>query len=237
MRITVRDVMTTRVTSVAEDDSFKDVAEVLVSNGISAVPVVDGEGRVVGVVAEGDLVRKEEFREQYYGESYRPSRRARLRRRLAAQAEEGGRKAAAHTAGDLMTSPPVTVSPSASTARAARLMDKYGVKRLVVVGREGRPAGIVSRRDLLRMYLRDDAELRRRVVEGIPSQARWNDRDGIIVEVHDGIVTLSGSAARRSEAADAVHAAGRVDGVVDVHDALSWQKDDILDLPLIWDRP
>ncbi|HEX4815468.1 BON domain-containing protein [Nonomuraea sp. NPDC049480] len=78
--------------------------------------------------------------------------------------------------------------------------------------------------------------MRRRVVEGIPPHARWNDRDGIIVEVHDGIVTLSGCTDRRSEAAAAVHTAERLDGIVGVQRALDWRKDDILELPFTWDR-
>ncbi|MGW7484079.1 CBS domain-containing protein [Nonomuraea muscovyensis] len=237
MRITVREVMTAQVTSVKADTPFKDVAEVLVTNAISAVPVVDEGGRVVGVVSEGDLMRKEEFREQYCGESYQPPLRARLRRRVTGQGEADGRKAAGHTAADLMATPAVTIPASASTVRAARVMDESGVKRLVVVDAEGRLQGIVSRRDLLRMYLRDDDELRRRVVEGIPAHARWNDRDRIIVEVRDGIVTLSGYPGRRSEAAAAVHAAERLDGVVDVQGAFDWREDDILELPFTWDRP
>ncbi|MEV1248723.1 CBS domain-containing protein [Nonomuraea sp. NPDC049750] len=236
MRTTVRDVMTAQVTSVMADTLFKDVAEVLVANGISAVPVVDGDEQVLGVVSEGDLMRKEEFREQYCGESYQPPLRARLRRRMTGQVEGGRRKAAGDTAADLMTAPAVTVAPSASTARAARIMDECGVKRLIVVDAEGRLQGIVSRRDLLRMYLRDDDEIRRRVVEGIPSHARWNDRDGIIVEVHNGIVTLSGHTGKRSEAAAAVRTAEGLDGIVDVRRALTWQEDDVLELPVIWDR-
>lgn len=186
MRTIVRDVMTARVMAVGAGTPFKDVADVLVTNGISAVPVLDEDDRVVGVVSEGDLMRKEEFREQYWGESYRPPLRARLRRRVTGEGEEGARKAAGHTAGDLMTSPAVTVPASASTVRAARIMDESGVKRLVVTDAEGRLKGIVSRRDLLRMYLRDDDETRRRAVE------ERNGRGGIVVEVHDGIVTLSG---------------------------------------------
>ncbi|TMR35817.1 CBS domain-containing protein [Nonomuraea zeae] len=237
MRTAVKDVMTRRVTTVREHTPFREIAEVLVANGISATPVVDGDDRVVGVVSEGDLMRKEEFREQYSGESYRPSWRSRLRWWKAGQHAEGARKAAGNTAAGLMDAPAVTVSPFASISRAARLMDEHGVKRLVVVDDQGRAAGIVSRRDLLKMYLRDDDEIRRRVVEGIPSHARWDDRYGIIVEVRDGIVTLSGQADRRSEAMAAVRTAGRVEGVVDVRRELTWREDDLVTLPVTWDRP
>ncbi|MGW2219966.1 CBS domain-containing protein [Nonomuraea sp. NPDC001684] len=167
MRITVREVMTGQVTAVQADTPCKDVAEVLVTSGISAVPV----------------------------------------------------------------------PASASTVRAARIMDESGVKRLVVTDAEGRLEGIVSRRDLLRMYLRDDDEIRRRVIEGLEPRSGWDDRDGIIVEVHDGIVTLAGYLGRRSEAAAAVHAAERTDGIVGARESLGWKEDDILELPLTWDRP
>ncbi|MEV0831041.1 CBS domain-containing protein [Nonomuraea rubra] len=237
MRITVSDVMTKQVVAVEQDTPFKDVARILVANGISAMPVLGSDGRVIGVVSEGDLMRKEEFREQYHGESYQPSLRTRLRRKVTDRSEDGGTKAAADTAAGLMTAPAVTVAPHASTVRAARLMDEHGVKRLVVVNEEGRLEGVVSRRDLLRTYLRDDEEIRRRVVAGITPRDRWNDRDGIIVEVHDGIVTLSGYIDRRSQAAAAAHTAERLDGVVDVHEDLVWRRDDILELPFTWDRP
>ncbi|MGW3353027.1 CBS domain-containing protein [Nonomuraea rubra] len=237
MRTTVKDVMTTRVASVEAGTLFKDVAEVLVERGISAVPVVDGEQRVLGVVSEGDLMRKEEFREQYCGESYRPPLRARLRRRMAGQAANGGGKAGGRTAADLMTAPAVTVPESASISRAARVMDECGVKRLVVVDAEGRLRGIVSRRDLLRMYLRDDDETRRRVVEAISPQARWDDRDGILVEVHNGIVTLSGHTRKRSDADAALRSARHLEGVVDVREPLTWRENDLLEVPVAWDRP
>jgi FOG: CBS domain len=104
MRVKVKDVMTTDVASVHSGTPFKDVAETLISRGVSAVPVVDDKERVVGVVSEADLLHKEEFREQYYREGYQPPLRARLRRRLS---EEGG--AAARKA---RTAPPPSRAPS-----------------------------------------------------------------------------------------------------------------------------
>ncbi|HEX4816634.1 MAG TPA: CBS domain-containing protein [Nonomuraea sp.] len=234
--ISVRDVMTTYVASVKADTPFKDVAELLVRRGVSAVPVLEEDGRVVGVVSEGDLLRKEEFREEYYGEGYRPRLRARLRRRLAGRAEDGQEKADAATAAELMSAPAVTVAPDMSTVTAAQLMDTHGVKRLVVVDDDGHLIGIVSRRDLLKAYVRDDAELKSWVEEAIPEQARWNDRTGIVVQVQNGIVTLSGSTSTRTEAEAAVHMTKGLGGVVDVRESLVWERDDRLELPLIWDR-
>ncbi|MEV0354308.1 CBS domain-containing protein [Nonomuraea sp. NPDC050680] len=228
--------MTTQVASAKVGTPFKEVAESLVRRGVSAVPILDEDGKVVGVVSEADLLRKEEFRQQHYGEGYRPRLRARLLRRLAGHGENGKEKAAGVTAAELMSAPAVTVAPDVSTVTAAQLMDEHGVKRLVVTDEDGRLIGIVSRRDLLKAYVRDDAELKRWVEEAIPEQARWNDRTGILVQVQDGIVTLSGFTSTRSEAAAAVHMAKGLGGVVGVREKLVWDRDDRLELPLIWDR-
>ncbi|TMS00263.1 CBS domain-containing protein [Nonomuraea basaltis] len=236
VRIIVRDVMTTHVASVAAGTPFKDVAELLVRRGVSAVPVLDADGRVAGVVSEADLLRKEEFREQYYGEGYRPRLRARLRRRLAGRDEDGGDKVMGATAGEVMSAPAVTVGPDVSTVTAAQLMDERGVKRLVVVDDDRHLIGIVSRRDLLKAYVRDDAELKRWVEQAIPEQSRWNDRTGIAVQVNNGIVTLSGYTATRSEAAAAVRMAKGLGGVVGVREDLVWERYDRFDLPVVWDR-
>ncbi|GAA1703619.1 CBS domain-containing protein [Nonomuraea bangladeshensis] len=223
MRISVRDVMTTRVAAAEAGTPFKDLAALLVGRGVSALPVLDGQRRVIGVVSEADLLRKEEFRELYRGEGYRPRLRARLRRLLAGRSEDGRRKAAGATAAELMSSPPVTVAPETSTVTAAQLMDARGVRRLVVVDEEGRLLGVVGRRDLLKAYTRDDAELKRWVEDAIPE--RWTDRRGITVEVRDGIVTLSGRTATRTEATAAVHLAKGLGGVVDVRPALAWRRE------------
>lgn len=119
--------MTTTVASVNGVTPFKDIAEVLVAHGVSAVPVVDAEGHVVGVVSEADLLHKEEFREQYYREGYQPPLRVRLRHR------DAERKAAGDTAADLMTHPAITVPADETVVAAARLMDEKRVKRLIVV--------------------------------------------------------------------------------------------------------
>ncbi|MFD1546067.1 CBS domain-containing protein [Nonomuraea guangzhouensis] len=104
MPITVKEVMTTQVVSVKSSTPFKDIAEALIAHSISAVPVVHESTCVLGVVSEADLLCKEEFREQYYGDDYQPPLRTRLRHRLA---QEGGslrQKAVGDTAAELMTS-------------------------------------------------------------------------------------------------------------------------------------
>src|SRR5690606_1337544 len=220
MRMTVADVMTTDVVSVTAPTPFKDIAEALITGGISAVPVVDDDRHVIGMVSEADLLRKEEVREQFYGEGYRPPLRARLRH------PKGRQKAEGETAAELMTSPAITVSPEASAVEAARLMEAHAVKRLAVVDRDGRLAGVVSRRDLVKLFLRSDEEIAAEVRDDILDRALWVETSGVRVDVHQGVVTLSGSMQRRSEAAIAARMTARVNGVIDVVDKLTWDLDD-----------
>ncbi|GGO69243.1 CBS domain-containing protein [Nonomuraea cavernae] len=220
MRMTVKDVMTTEVASVRGDTPFKDIAETLISGGISAVPVVDDDRHVIGMVSEADLLRKEEFREQFYREGYQPPLRARLRH------PKGRQKAAGDTAAELMSSPAISVSPEASAVSAARLMDSRDVKRLAVVDPDNRLVGIVSRRDLVKLFLRADEDIAAEVRDDILERALWVDTSHVTVEVHQGVVTLGGWMDRRSEAGIAARMTQRVNGVVDVIDNLTWKQDD-----------
>jgi CBS domain-containing protein len=226
MRVKVKDVMTSDVASVHAGTSFKDVAELLIARGVSAVPVVDDDGRVLGVVSEGDLLHKEEFKDQYYREGYQPPLRARLRRRFREERATAERKAHGDTAGELMTSPAVTVTPDTSVVAAVREMEAHGVKRLPVVDGEGRLRGVVSRHDLLKVFVRSDADLAREIREEILNRQIWVETDGVSVDVAQGVVTLSGRMERRSEAEIAVRLVQRVNGVVDVVDKLTWDEDD-----------
>ncbi|WP_431933214.1 CBS domain-containing protein [Nonomuraea jabiensis] len=218
--MTVEDVMTTKVVSVTAATPFKDIAQALITGGISAVPVLDDDDHVIGMVSEADLLRKEEFREEFYREGYRPPLRARLRH------PKGRQKAAGDTAADLMTSPAITITPAATAVAAARLMDAHDVKRLAVADYNGRLQGIVSRRDLVKVFLRGDEEIAAEIRDDILDHALWVDTSGVRVEVHQGIVTLSGWMDRRTETAIAVRMTGRVNGVVDVVDKLTWKTDD-----------
>ncbi|GAA1682799.1 CBS domain-containing protein [Nonomuraea maheshkhaliensis] len=220
MRRTVADVMTDKVVAVSAATPFKEIAETLISGGISAVPVTDDDNHVLGMVSEADLLRKEEFREQFYREGYRPPLRARLRH------PKGRRKAEGDTAAELMTAPAVTISPPASAVEAARLMDRHGIKRLAVVDYNGRLVGIVSRRDLVKLFLRGDEAIAAEVRDDVLDRSLWADTGDVRVDVRQGVVTLSGRMERRAEAAIAVRMTGRVNGVVDVVDRLTWKTDD-----------
>jgi CBS domain-containing protein len=212
----VRDVMTQEVVTVDEHASFKEVATLLTERRVSALPVLDGEGRVVGLVSEADLMLKEEFPEGPPEARLFQSRRRRQTRA----------KAAGDTAAELMTSPAVTIGPDASVAQAARLLHRHGIKRLPVVDPAGPLLGIVSRADLLKVFLRSDADIAREVRQQVLLRAMWMDPDTVVVEVRDGVVTLTGQLERRSLIPITVNLVRGLDGVVDVVDRLSFELDD-----------
>lgn len=226
MRPTVENVMTTHVVAVNQNASFHTVAELMISKGVSGLPVLDDDDHVLGVVSEADLLAKEEFKERYYGDGYRPPLRARLRHAAGSEGS-GYRKSLGETAGELMTAPAHVVTPDAAVVSAARLMDRHGVKRLPVVDDTGRLRGIVSRRDLLKVFLRPDHEIERHVREALGSHAA-----GLHLAVAGGVVTLSGTLTEHSQALTAVSLAENIDGVVAVHDNLAWKHDDVIDLPM-----
>lgn len=208
MTVTVRDVMTTRVVAVRKSASFKEMTGMLRRSRISAFPVLDDAGRVVGVVSAGDLLVKEAVQAQG------TSLIAALRH------VHEDEKAAGITAADLMTSPAVTIRPDAPVEQAARLMYDKRVKRLPVVHAGGMLVGIVSRVDVLSVYDRADAEIAAEVSRQVlPGVARRSPH-GLRVEVRDGIVTLSGQAQDEREARDVTDAIRHVQGVVAVRDRL-----------------
>lgn len=216
MRTVVRDVMSQPAEVVALTASFKQVAELLHRRRISGVPVVDEQGRVAGVVSEADLLLKEEWAGR--------DAHARLLERRASRVARA--KAAAMSAEQLMTAPAVTVGPDASVAEAARIMHQRGVKRLVVVDAERRPVGVVTRSDLLRVFLRPDEAIRREIAEDLVVKTLWMPPEGLLVSVEAGVVTLAGEVDRRSDAQLLERMAAQVEGVVAVRSQLSYRFDD-----------
>jgi CBS domain-containing protein len=213
---TVQDVMTADVASVLVDTPYAEVVGLLADRKVSALPVLDGFNRVVGVVSEADLLHKVEFIGEatdfrFFEWGTKKANRA---------------KANATTAGDLMTTPAVTVQPGVSVVVAAKRMEEEHIKRLPVLDEMGRLIGIVSRRDLLKMYLRPDYEVRDEVIEGVLRQLLWIDPLTVQVEVEDGVVTLNGEVDRKSTAQIAAHVTKRVPGVVQVVDHVTWNYDD-----------
>ena len=203
-------------------DAHKDLAETLTRHRVSAVPVVNADGAVIGVVSEADMLFKVEHRDLQPQLRFLERKQRRVQRT----------KVSADLARELMSRPAVVISPAASVAAAAQLMDKEKLKRLPVVDAEGRLVGIVSRGDLLRIYLRDDAKIREEIVDQILVRTLWIDPSTIAVSVARGIVTLAGTADRRSTKHLIVRLVSGITGVVDVVDDLLYGYDDTAEIRL-----
>ncbi|MFG2823313.1 CBS domain-containing protein [Kitasatospora sp. NPDC048365] len=216
----VHDVMTQEVVTARPDTPFKEVALLFHRNDITAVPVVDEQDRPIGMVSEADLIRKEAVLPDPEGRH--PGLRLKPADRARAEAE---------TAGGLMTSPAVSARAGWTIGEAARQMDRHRVKRLPVVDEAGRLVGIVSRRDLLQVFLRHDGAIREEIVHDVLGRTLWLAPDDVEVAVHDGVVTLTGRLPRRSLIPIAEQLCRAVDGVVAVHQTLDWAEDDT-DVPL-----
>ncbi|MDF3299123.1 CBS domain-containing protein [Streptomyces tropicalis] len=208
-RYTVNDVMTSTVVALARGAAFKEIVRTMEQWGVSAMPVLDGRGRVLGVVSEADLLRKEEFRVTD------PDARA------GEPPPTGRAKAGAVTAEELMTRPAVTVHADATLARAAAVMARHQVKRLPVVDDDGALKGIVSRSDLLRIFLRSDEDIADEIRHEIAAARFPVPLDGVRVDVREGVVTLGGRVADPSLIPLAVRLVRSVEGVVDVRCALA----------------
>ncbi|WP_433221506.1 CBS domain-containing protein [Dactylosporangium sp. CS-047395] len=202
--------------TVAPDLGYKQIVDLLIAFGVSAAPVVAGR-HVLGVVSEADLLHKVEFDGVGVHAGLFERRRAR-------RAKE---KAVGEHAEALMTAPAVTVLETTTLTDAARLMEQRDVKRLPVLDEAGSLVGIISRRDLLRRYLREDTAIRDDVIESVLRGIMWIDPIEVDVTVTGGHVTLAGKIDRRSSAEIVARLVRRLDGVVGVtDDDLQWGFDD-----------
>ena len=209
MRAVVKDVMSAHPISVTRDSPFKELAARMFESAVSGFPVVDGDGRVIGVVSEADMLAKEALEDGYH--AWRG-----IVVPIAHRTER--RKAAGVTAGDLMTSPAVTVAERDTVEHAAALMYARGLKRLPVVDVAGRLAGIISQLDVLSVFDRSDEEIREEIInEVIPrvSEPSWYS-----VRVKNGIVTVEGTPETVPGARGVLARIRHVQGVVAVRDHL-----------------
>lgn len=199
----------------------EDVARLLADHRIGGLPVVDQDDQVIGVVSAGDLTAHEPATPH--------PRRSRSRfgfPGLSPAARRRTAQAPARTAGELMSAPPVTAHAEDTIVEAARTMARRGVNRLPVLDEEDRLVGVVTRRDLLRVFLRPDAEIREEVIEEVLVRVLWLMPRSIDVVAADGVVTLAGRLENRSEAEIAVAMTRQIDGVVAVVGDLTWRLDD-----------
>lgn len=201
-RPTVADAMSHRLVCVLEHTTFKEIVRVLADNHVDLLPVVDAERRVVGVVTSSDLL-------------------ARFGARMVSRTHHKH----GTTAAELMTAPPVTTTPHADLEDAARLAVHERVSALPVVDKFGMLLGVLTLTDIATLFLRADDDIAGEVRREIGS--RPSSVEAIGVEVHDGVVTLTGWVATAADGRRLVEAVRRVEGVVAVHNDLDWERGDV----------
>jgi CBS-domain-containing membrane protein len=217
MHSLVKDLMTPQVVTIGPATPFKEIVARLANHRMSAVPVVDDDGLVLGVVSEADLLLKEEFPDPDADIPLFWTKRRRLERD----------RAAATTARDLMSIAVVSIAPDATVAEAARRMHSAGVKRLPVLDERGRLVGIVSRADLLKVFNRPDQAIRREIMDEVIDGEFMMDPNRFFIHVNDGVVVLQGRVERRSLLPYLVRAVHSVEGVVRVKNRLAFDIDDV----------
>ena len=208
----VEDVMTRNVTTVDAGTPLRDVAALLAEKKISGLPVVR-DGRVVGVVSEADILAKERG-----GAPERGLFGFLLDDRAAAEL-----KLEARTAGEAMSAPAVTIRSERPVSEAAATMIDEGVNRLPVVDAEGKLLGIVTRADLVRAFVRTDADLADEIRHDVLLRALWIPPESVEVAVTEGAVTLTGMVENRATAEMLPGFVQRVPGVVTVLSEVTWE--------------
>lgn len=213
---TVAEVMTRPVRSAGPDAGFEELVRALAEHRIRVLPIVDPDGRLLGVVSEADLMPVVEHRNPR-------SWRQRWRREPNVRTER-------ITARQLMSGPVVTVSPDASLAEAARTMRRHKLAWLAVVEPErpdgSRIAGVVTRSDLLAAYVRGDDELRAEITEALRAVLPEVELERISLDVADGVVTVTGRLTTATQAWRVVDFIRRLEGVIAVVDRLGYDVDD-----------
>jgi CBS-domain-containing membrane protein len=220
----VSDVMTEALVTVRSDVSLRDAATLMVQHRVSGLPVVDAAGAVIGMITEGDLIRRAEL-----GTAGDPAG-------WLSTFLNPGRVALdyVHThglkVGEVMAREVITTSPDAPLALVVDTMESKQIKRLPVL-ESNKLVGIVSRADLMRALAQllpdrkvatiSDAELRKRVLHEIATQ-RWAPRATIDATVENGIVELRGAVTDDRERVGLRVIAENTPGVRGVHDRLIW---------------
>lgn len=216
-------IMTRKVITVGLNTPVTEAATIMLNHHVSGLPVVDPAGKLVGIVSEGDFIRRSEI-----GTQRRRSRWLQLLVGPGKEAQEfvheRGRKV-----GEVMTPDPWTISEDTPLAEVVQLMEKRNVKRLPVV-RDGRIVGIVTRSNLLQAVAglardvpdptADDDHIRERIIASI-DKADWRPF-GLGVTVRNGVVHLHGVIVDESSRQAAIVAAENIQGVKEVHDHLCW---------------
>jgi CBS-domain-containing membrane protein len=209
MKTAVKDVMTTRVIWVRKNATFREMAVALRNYRVSAFPVVDDDGKVIGVVSEADMLNKEALDDEPGVISGILHRRDQT-------------KARGVTAGDLMTAAVIAVRPEDTVEHVAKLMYDRRVKRLPVTNADGHLVGIISRADVLSVFDRTDEAIRAEILDEVLLGEFLVDPQAYDVTVKDGIVTLLGVPETSDIGHRIVRRVRHVQGVVAVRDRLAY---------------
>ncbi len=215
------DVMTPNVITVSPDSEVLEIATLLLEHGISAVPVVDAENRVLGIVSEGDLMRRVDNEDEHHKSWWL--------RIFSANSASDYVKSHGRRARDIMTDNPICIDEHEPLYRIAKILEKHRIKRVPVV-RDGKLVGIVSRANLLRGFSAtapdvapnvDDREIRDAIRREI------DENTGVMVEhinviVADGEVQLWGLVETKEEKLAAQVAAENIPGVKSVENHLGY---------------
>lgn len=196
----VVDLMTTEVITVSKDTGLRQAAQLMFRNRVSGLPIVEADGTLAGIITEADFLRLEVERQE-------------------------GNRSIGETVGDVMSRGVVTVGPEAEIYEAAKVMAVQEVKRLPVVDDDGMLLGIISRADIVSLFTRPDDVIEDEIREDLIRRVLYIDPDDLVVEVANGVVTLSGDVETRREASILEELTGRLDGVFRVESNLTWAEE------------
>jgi len=213
--VRVVDLMTSDVISVRGETTLRDAARLMVEKGISGLPVTDEDGTLVGIVTEGDFLRKEVDRGDLMGRGL-----------LGVLFDNRDSLAEAETVGEVMAENLFTVSPDATLVEAARTMTTHGVKRLPVVTREGKLVGVISRRDVVAAFTRPDELIEDEIREDILRRLLFLDPALLDISVESGVVHISGELPTRTDTRLLDAMVQRTDGVIRAEISVTWKVDD-----------
>ncbi len=224
-KMRVKDVMTRKVAGISPQATIAEAVDLMVRMNVSGLPVIDATGTLVGMLSEGDLLRRPELGTQkapanWLQSLFRPGHLAEVYTRT------HGRKVE-----EIMTSDVITVDEGLRLEEAAALMEKHHVKRLPVI-RDGQMTGIIARSDFVRAlanFVRpsyeeapvSDAKIKASIKAELKAET-WAPVGMIDVEVKNAVVSLNGVISDESQRNAIRVIAENTEGVREVHDHLAW---------------
>lgn len=220
-RVVAREIMTSPVITATPETPFREIAMLMLHHRVSGLPVVDDSGRLLGIISEADLIRKEEQPLPqptivgWHGRSLWLERLV-----------DRHQKATGMTARDLMTENVVTATEETKAHELAHLMLARGVNRIPIV-REGRVVGIVTRADILKVFVRTDTALAASITQALLHDL-WIDPSALAITCTNGVVAIAGQVDRQSDKEFIIKWVKSVDGVVGLNaDGLTYRIDDL----------